>query len=63
MVVWMEVSADKYELPVVMADSAKELAKMCGKRESTIRTSASRYNRGKEKGRFCRYRSIKFEEC
>lgn len=27
--VWMRVSDDKYELPMVIADSAKELARRC----------------------------------
>ena len=62
MVVWMEVSRDIYELPVAVANTAGDLAKMCGTKISTVKTSASRYNKGKNKGRFCRYRSVKIEE-
>lgn len=59
MVVWMEVSHDRYELPLVVANSAKDLAKKCGTKESTVKTVASRANTGNCDGRFCRYRKIK----
>ena len=59
MVVWMEVSKDKYELPVVVADSAEELAKKCGAKISTVMSIASMHNTGRTKGRFCKYRRVK----
>lgn len=35
MTVWMYVTMDKYELPIYVADSAKELAKLVGTRSTT----------------------------
>ena len=32
MTVWMYVTQDKYELPIYVADSVKELAKLVGTR-------------------------------
>ena len=40
--VWMKVTKDKYELPLVVADSCKELASMCGVAISTILVSVKR---------------------
>ena len=40
--VWMKVTKDKYELPLVVADSCKELASMCGVAMSTILVSVKR---------------------
>lgn len=45
-VIWMEVTADKYELPVRICDSAKELAWYTGVRPATIASEASRQKRG-----------------
>ena len=39
MCVWMKVSDDKYELPEIIADSAKELATKCGIATNSIWTS------------------------
>lgn len=41
MVVWMEVTKDKYELPVAIADSAVESASIVNKTVNNIRSSAS----------------------
>ena len=51
---WLAVTADKYELPIAVADSAKELAAMCGVSTSTIISSAKRNNSGTLSGK--RYR-------
>lgn len=61
MVVWMEISQDKYELPVAVANTAKDLARICGVEISTVRSSASRANQGHEGNRFCRFRSVEIE--
>lgn len=55
----MKVTPDEYELPVAVADSASELAKMCGVTANSIRMVVLR---AKRKG--CGYRSIyvKIEE-
>ena len=39
--VWMKVTNDKYELPVLVADSAPELAKMLGCSPNSIYSSLS----------------------
>lgn len=62
MVVWMEISRDKYELPLIVAFSARELADACGVKLSTVKTSASKYNTGRYENRFCRFRSVKIED-
>ena len=44
--VWMKVSRDKYELPVAVANSARELGIICGVNEHTIYASMSHAKRG-----------------
>lgn len=39
--VYMEVTRDEYELPVVVADSAFELAMLCGVHVSTVMHAVS----------------------
>lgn len=41
MYIWMKVSKDKYELPLCIADTADELAKMCGTTANSIKSSIS----------------------
>lgn len=55
MKVYMEVTKDEYELPVAIADSQTELAKMVGVRPSTVSISCDRRKKSKT-GR--RYRFI-----
>lgn len=51
---WMEVSRDEYELPLAVADSALELAKVLGlKDENSVISSVSRAKRG---GYWCKYK-------
>lgn len=38
-VIWMAVTPDKYELPVAVADSAKELGMLLGKTANAIHSS------------------------
>lgn len=40
--VWMKVTKDRYELPLVIADSCKELAWKCGVDFSVVSRSAKR---------------------
>ena len=44
--IWMEVTPDEYEFPVRMADSAEELARICGVSYYTIVSSVSRLESG-----------------
>ena len=39
--VYMEVTKDKFELPIVVADSAYELARLCGVTPSAVIHSVS----------------------
>lgn len=49
MVVWMEVTQDKYELPLVVADSSVELARIVGVTKNHIYSRMSHYNNGRYK--------------
>ena len=46
MVVWMEVTRDKYELPIYIADSSSELARITGAKRTVIDSIASKYKHG-----------------
>lgn len=48
---WMAVTADDLELPLAVADSAKELGQMVGISHETIMTSEYRRTSGKSTGR------------
>lgn len=50
--VWMEVDTKNKELPLKVADSAEELAMMCGTTEGNVRSVASKRRRGTYYGRF-----------
>ena len=53
MTVWIMVSKDKYELPLAVADSAQELAKMVGCSANNIHSSYSHYlHRAQKHSRF-----------
>lgn len=44
--IWMRVSADDLELPEIVADSAAELAELCGVTINAIYSGTSRTSRG-----------------
>lgn len=50
--VYMMISHDEYELPLAVADTIRELARMLGKNPNTI-SSIMRHAR--KKGHWCRY--------
>lgn len=50
---WMIVTTDELELPLVVADSAAELAKMTGKDIRAIRKGE---HQGRERGGVCMYK-------
>ena len=56
---WMKVTSDEYELPVAVADTAKELAKIVGTTENTIN---SRISHAKADGCRCQYKRVEVEE-
>ena len=45
---WLEIDLKHKELPVIVADSAEELARMAGVSTSTVKASASRGRHGKK---------------
>ena len=48
---WMAVTADKYELPLVVAESSRELARKCGTSKSNVENLAAGGWSGKISGR------------
>ena len=46
MTIYMKVTRDKYRLPVAVADSAKELAWICGVSQNAIYSGFSHAKRG-----------------
>lgn len=55
--IWMMVTSDEYELPIVIADSSTKLAKIVGTDTSDVCAGA----RKREQGRFSRYVRIELE--
>ncbi len=44
---WMAVEADEYELPLVVADTARELAEKCGTTKHNVETFVSKKSTGR----------------
>lgn len=59
MYLWMLVSMDKYELPLAVADSASQLARMVGANRNTIFTSIYQ---ARTKGYRSKYVKVEIEE-
>lgn len=59
MILYIRISKDKYELPIAVADTVTELAKMCGVRRDTIYQMMSRYG---ALGKWCPYRKVEVED-
>lgn len=49
MYLYIKVTNDKYELPMAVASSVAELARITWANENTIRSLICRYERGKKK--------------
>ena len=47
---WLCVDTDEYELPIAVADTARELAEMMGSTGHNIETFVSRNSNGRELG-------------
>lgn len=58
--IYMLVTEDKYELPVMVASSASQLAKMCGVTANTVLAMAWRHDKGIHKR--SKYVRVKLEE-
>lgn len=50
--VWMEITKDKYELPVIVASTAEELAILCGTTRNNVMSGACKGRKGLYKSRF-----------
>ena len=44
--IWLKVTSDEYELPLAVADTATELARLCGVTVNTIYAQMSRVRAG-----------------
>lgn len=49
--IWMAVTPDEYELPLAIADTAKELAELVGISTETVKSNTCRHNSGNMSGR------------
>ena len=58
--VYMMVTNDEYELPLIVADTLDELAEKAGKKKTTISMCLYKYNAGKTSR--CMYRRVEVEE-
>lgn len=47
---WVAVSADKYELPIIVADTSSELAEKLGTTATSVRVRACKNNDGSKGG-------------
>lgn len=47
MKIWMKVTNDKYQLPLMIADSAAELARMCDTTPNCVVSTNSHYQKGR----------------
>lgn len=59
--VWIAYEKNDLSLPIAIANTARELSKMIGIKESTIRGEASRWSRGISKSKHEAYAMIKVE--
>ena len=61
-IIYMKVTRDKYRLPVAVADSAKELAWICGVSVDAIYSCISRRKKGEWDGSYLRVKVEDDEE-
>lgn len=57
---WLLVEADEYELPLVVADTARELAEKCGTTKHNVETFVSKKSNGRILG--SKYIKVKNEQ-
>lgn len=62
MTIWMKVTKDEFELPIVVADTAGELAEKCGVKRKTILSWISHYRGKKGEWKWCPYIRIDVED-
>lgn len=61
MTLWIAITTDELELPIAVADTARELGRMIGKTENAICSTYKQYRKGniKDKKRKCPYVKVK----
>lgn len=59
MTIWLQITRDEYELPVVVAESAKELARLTGTTENSIRSAITKAAR---RGNRCKYVKVEVDD-
>lgn len=47
MKIWMKLTNDKYQLPLIVADSAVELARLCNTTSNNVVSTNSHYRKGR----------------
>lgn len=57
--IWMEVTRDKYEFPIHIADTAEELAKLVGVKNGTSVISA--ISKANKRRAWCKYKKVLLE--
>lgn len=62
MILWLQVTNDEYELPLAVADSCKELARMVGVTPQNIYEAKCKYKNHKKHRRKYRYITVEIEE-
>lgn len=60
MTLWICVSNDKYELPIAVADTAAELARMLGVKHNTILSATCNADAGRTK--WCKYKKVVIDD-
>lgn len=48
---WLCVESDEYELPLAVADTARELGEMCGTNKHNVETFVSKNSNGRKNGK------------
>ena len=62
MYIWMMVTRDKYELPLAIADTSRELAELTGFHKNSIANSVLSYETGSKRSRFRKVRVDRNED-
>lgn len=66
MTLWMQVTEDKYELPIIVADTLAELARKANTTASAICNTVDYYSKRKnnkwQSKAVCRYVKVEIEE-
>lgn len=62
MILWLLVSQDEYELPLIVADSCIELALKVGRSPNSIRTLIRHHSKNMDHRVKCPYIKVEIEE-